>query len=314
MEMGIILAKQVAIMFIMMATGYILYKAKLVDGKGKSQITNILLYLVTPCLIINTYQMEYDPEMAKNIVYGLLLSSFSIILAIFISKLVMIKGDKVSIPTERFAIIFTNCGFMGLPLAEAVFGSIGVVYCTTYVTAFNVFSWTYGLALMKGKDKNGEKQTFLQRLKPFCTPVMISVVIGLMAYFLRIEIPELPAKAMAYIASMNTPLAMVVSGVFIAESDLAAAFKQLRIYYVLFIKSFVVPLAFLIVIVFLPIDLTLKTVILIASGCPTATNTMLFANRFGGDAKKGSHMFTISTILSVISLPIVVTIASFFLK
>jgi predicted permease len=201
---------------------------------------------------------------------------------------------------------------MGIPLMSAIFGSLGVFYCNTYLTMFNVIIWTYGVVLMKKKKELSTKRSLKEQFRPFITPTMICIVLGLAMYFLKIKLPSPVAKATKYVASMNTPLAMIVSGVCIAQSNLLSAIKRLRVYYVAFIKCFVVPLLVMAVFLLFPLDNTLLTTILIASSCPTAATTMLFASKYEGDVEMASNVFTNTTIMSIISIPIVILIAQTF--
>lgn len=310
--MSVILFKQVLVMFLLLITGYILYKIKVVDDSGKGQITNIVLYVVTPCLIINTYQMDYNADTAKNILLGLIMSAGGIVLSIFIANVVRIKANKENLTTERFAMSFANCGFMGIPLINAVFAEIGVLYCTTYVTMFNLFCWTYGVLLMDN-NKEKKKKTWAQRLKPLCTTTIFSIIAGLIMYFCNIKLPQTLNTVTDYIASMNTPLAMIVSGIYIAQSDILSAFKNIRVYFLSAVKCLVIPLIFMLCIIPMPLDYTLKMTILICMACPTAATTMLFANRFGGNEKMASYIFTLTTLFSVVTIPAVVLIAEKFI-
>lgn len=310
MEYAKILANQVFIMLLLIIVGYILFKIKFISKETNTQLTNLVLYVVIPAMILSTYQMDYDKEEARNMLLGFLLSFISIAIAIIISHVVRIKAQQKSLATERFCIIFTNCGFMAIPLMSAIFGQIGVFYCNTYLTVFNFVIWTYGVVLMQQKKDAKEKKSLKESLKPFLTPTMFCIFLGIFMYFLQIKFPNPIAKSIDYIASMNTPLAMIVSGVYIAQSDLFGALKNVRVYVSAIIKSFIVPFAVLILFYFLPFNETLKITILIAAACPTASNAMLFANRFDGDVERASNIFTISTLMSVISLPLMILIAT----
>ncbi|MBR2407698.1 MAG: AEC family transporter [Lachnospiraceae bacterium] len=304
MELAGILTNQVVVMFLLLVTGMILYKIGLITDEGNRQMAGVVLYVVAPLLILDTYSMEYDATITKNMLLGFILSAISIIIGIVVSYVLKPGSNKESFSTERFTVIFTNCGFMGIPLAEAVFGNIGVIYCTTYITMFNLFVWTYGLALMRGKS--GEKRSFREKLKPFLTPTMFCIVIGLLVYFLRIPLPKQIKSAVGYISSMNTPLAMIVSGIYIAQGDLLGALKKGRVYVVSAMKCLAVPFFMIFVLLFLPFDEKLKTTILILSACPSGANGMLFANRFGGDTKTASNVFTVTTIASIACIPLMI--------
>ncbi len=306
MEYAKILANQVFIMFLLLAVGYLLFQLKLVSAATNSQLTSIILYVVMPCMILSTYQMDYDPDKARNLLLGFLVSAISLGIAIGVSYIVRINGDSKRVATEQFCVIFANCGFMAIPLISALFGQLGVFYCNTYLTMFNIIIWTYGVALMQKKEKNTEKITWKARIKPFITPVMISIVVGLATYFLQIRFPAPVESAINYIGSMNTPLAMIVSGIYIAQSDLKKALTNRRIYGMLLIKCFLIPFVLIVVFRQIPMDPTLAMVILIASSCPTASNSMLFADKYGQDVETASNIFTLTTLLSIISLPIVI--------
>lgn len=307
MEYSLILMNQIFIMFLLIGVGILLYRCGLVDAAGNTQLTNLLLYVIMPCLILNTYQMEYDPVEAKNLLFGFFISLISIVAAIFISLFARIKAKKEILPTEQFSIIFTNCGFMAIPLMDALFGQLGVFYCNAYLTVFNFVVWTYGVILMKPRD--GRKTGLAAKLKLFLTPTMVSIFAGLLLYFCQIRFSYPVGKAIGFLASMNTPLAMLVSGIYIAQSNLFAALRKPRIYYIAFLKCLAVPAVVLVLFLFLPIDETLRLTILIAAACPAASNGMLFANQFGRDVNNASHLFAVTTIFSILSLPLVILAA-----
>lgn len=312
MEYAKILVNQVFIMFLLILVGFFLYKIKMISDSTNRQLTSIVLYVVTPALIIKTYQMNYDAAQAKNMLLGFLLSSISIVAAILFSHILRYKSKKESLETERFGVIFTNCGFMAIPLMEALFGSIGVFYCNTYLTMFNLILWTYGIKLMNHKQEPKKKKSIKESLKPFLTPTMISIVVGLMMYFFGIKLPSPFKKATDFIANMNTPLAMMVSGVYIAQSNLLAAIKKLRVYYVAIIKCFLLPVLIMSMFKLFPLDNMLLTTILISSSCPTAATTMLLASKFERDVETASNIFTMTTLMCIISLPIVIYFAQAF--
>ena len=307
MELAGILTNQVVVMFLLLATGMLLYKIGMITDEGNRQMAGVVLYVVAPLLILDTYSMEYDATITKNMLLGFLLSAISIIIGILISYVLKFRSKPESFSTERFTVIFTNCGFMGIPLAQAVFGDIGVIYCTTYITMFNLFVWTYGLALMRGKSSS--KSNLKEKLKPFLTPTMFCIVIGLLVYFLQIPMPKQIKSAVGYISSMNTPLAMIVSGIYIAQGDLLGALRKGRVYVVSAMKCLAVPFFMIFVLMFLPFDEKLKTTILILSACPSGANGMLFANRFGGDAKTASNVFTVTTIASIVCIPFMIMVS-----
>lgn len=300
------LFNQIFIMFILLFIGFLLYKIKMISDQTNKQLTKVVLYVVSPAVIISTYQMPYDPTQAKNMLLGFLLSAIALGIAILVSFLAYFKRQKASFPVELFAITFSNCGFIGIPLLFALFGKLGVFYCNTFITVFNILLWTYGILLMTVGEKKEKGQNYLKNL---LTPTMFSIVIGLTLYFARIALPNAILEATDYIASMNTPLAMIVSGVYIAQSNILGAFKKKRIYYIVFLKCIVAPLAVILAFSFFAFDETLKICIILLIACPTGANTMLFASSYQKDVERASNVFTLTTLVSIITLPLVIYIA-----
>ena len=133
-------------------------------------------------------------------------------------------------------------------------------------------------------------------------------------YFLQLRMPEPVERAVSYIASMNTPLAMLIAGMNIVRSGLLEGLKRKRLYVTAVMKCFVAPLATLLVLALLPIDTTLRMTLLIASACPTGANGIMFAGKYNGDSKVASHMFALTTLCSIISIPVVIYIGTLLLK
>lgn len=297
-------------MFLLLAVGFVLYRIRFVTEEAMNQMTGIVLHVVTPSLILSTYQMDYNPALTQNMLLGFALSALSMLIGILVSHLAQI-GRAGNLALERFCILFTNCGFMAIPLVNAVFGELGVFYCNTYLTVFHILVWTYGIHLMNGRQRSkpGRRVSFANlaaSLKPFLTPTMICIAVGLMCYFFSIKFPAPVRTTVDYIASMNTPLAMIVSGMYIAKSDILGALKKPRVWYIALIRCLIVPLSVLFVFLLLPFDDTLLTVLLIVSSCPSASLSVLFAAAYKKDVQTASHIFTLTTLASILSIPAVI--------
>ncbi len=306
MELSLTVLNQVLVMFVLIIIGYIGFKTKLVDVTGNRQMTNVLLYIVAPLVIIDAYQMEYNDTLASNLLIAFALGVASHIIAIAVSYiLIKKKGNEEKAPIERFAVIYSNCGFMALPLVSALFGAEGVFYASAYMTIFNLLSWTHGYILMSGKaDKKTIKSALL-------SPVILSVGVGMLIFFLKIPIPSVLKTSASYIAAVNTPLAMIVTGVSLAQTNIFSAFKQIRCYYIVFLSCILVPLIAMSIYLFLPLPTNLILVNLVSTACPCAVTTILFSTKFGLDSSYASKILTLSNITSIITIPAIVFIYQF---
>ncbi len=300
---------QVLVMFLLMLIGFLCFKFKIINDDGNKQLTSLLLFVVNPLVVINAYQTPFEARLAKNLIIAFALGVVSHIVAMIIAYIfVRTKKNEVRAPIERFAIIYTNCGFMALPLINALYGNEGVFYASAYMTVFNVLSWTHGYITMSGKsDKTALK-------KAFVSPVIISVIIGISMFFLRIRLPIVLDQGVSFMASLNTPLAMIVTGVSLAQIKILSVFKTLRCYYIIFIMDIIVPICVMLIYLFLPIDSNLIIVNLVATACPCAVTTLLFATKFDRDVPYASKLLTLANITCIITIPAIIFLYQFLSK
>ncbi|MCF0141264.1 MAG: AEC family transporter, partial [Mogibacterium sp.] len=215
-----------------------------------------------------------------------------------ICKIVTIKRDKDYAAVELISLMYSNCGFIGIPMAQGIFGSDGVLYMTAYVATANLLLWSHGVIVMSGKAD------LKSVIKVFRSPVIISIILGLIFFALQIELPAIVREPMEMIAAVNTPMAMMVAGVCIAQSDIKEAFCKIRLYWLSFVKLLLIPAVHIAILWFLPIPTLCKTVIVLASACPAGVTGNLFALRYGKDAIYASEIFAITTVLSALTVPL----------
>lgn len=289
-------------MFILLGAGYLLYKLKFLDDESTRRLSDIVITVINPIVIFNAYQTDFRPELAKGLLYAMILAFFCQTVLVLTTKLV-VRKTREDFRLERFAAGYSNCAFMGIPLVNAAFGSEGVFYLTSFITAFNVFLWTHGVILMSGK-----RQSPKTLVKILVSPAMISIVLGLMFFLSGLRMPGIIQQPLDYLGSTNTPLAMIVSGATIAKAGLLSCVKDLRVYRFQAFKLLITPLllAFIVVPVeLLGVSTLVVNTVLIAAASPTASATIMFAYKFGADEKYASAHFAVSTLISMITIPIV---------
>lgn len=308
MSNALTLANQVFIMFLIMAIGFALYRFRIVAERTADDMTTVLLYIVTPALILKTYQQEYHANDAKNLLVALGISASAMALGIMVSFLARIGSKKETRDVEQFASCFPNNGFMGIPLVLSVAGTMGVFFSNTYLMMFQLAVWTFGVAIMQ--KANGLKYSAKEILKMFANPTVISVFVGLGCYFLQIRFPSPITKTCSYLADMNTPLAMLVAGMLIAKVDILGSFVHLRNYYIVFLRLILFPCILIGFFKLLPAPQDIKEYILIVTSCPTATNTILFARKYNRNITSASQIFALCTLCSIVTIPLIIWIFS----
>lgn len=307
--MFLILSRQILKMFLLILVGFLCCRKKLIDTQGNRALSNLLLMVVNPCVIVNAFQTEFSAHLLKGLLCSLFLALLTHIIGILIGKLLIPAGENPDYPVERFCCMYSNCGFMGIPLISGIFGSEGVLYITAYMVIFNIFCWTHGLLLMSGSA------SLKQLKKVLVSPVILAIFSGLFLFAAQIRLPGILSDSLGYLADMNTPLGMLIAGIALAESDLLAALKDKRLYLVSFIKLLLIPGTMAVLLAFLPWDYTVRCTILVAAACPTATTGTMFALRYHANYKQASEIFAFTTVACLVTIPVIVSIASpFFLK
>lgn len=297
-------ATQVGVLFILAAVGFMCCKIKIYSEKTARATTDLLFYVIVPCVIVESFlDMEYSSEMLKKFLISLALGFATHFIAIILNlPFFPVRKDENN-PIYKFGSVYGNAGFMALPLAKAILGAEGVFYCASGVIAFNVISFTHGVCVMS-KDEKGFD---LKRL--FLNPGVLSVAVGLPLFLLQIKLPVIISQPISGIASINTPIAMIVFGAFLANTELKTMFTDKKIYLVTFFKLIALPLVVLGAYRLCGITGTLLTACTITASVPSANNTTLFAAKFGRDASLASKTVSMTSILSIITMPVIIAVA-----
>ena len=299
MELSAIVAVQVVIIFILIAVGFILKKAHLIDEHTSKQLTSILLIIVTPCVLINSYQKEFKPELVLNLLMAAVFTIIIHVVMIIISTVIYKKEETKRYRINIFSAVYSNCGFMAIPLLMAVLGEDGVFYGSAYLAIFNIFYWTHGVCLYTGNRKSFSLK------KAFLNPGVVGTLLSLLLFLLNISLPAILLEPVKYLAGLNTPLAMIILGTYLANINFAKTLKKLSIYTVSLLRLIIFPILALILAKIMGLDSSVTTSLIISSACPTAAVATLFAAKFGLDAEYASEVVSVSTILSIITIPLI---------
>lgn len=294
---------QVLELFILIALGFLCGKTKMLNDKAVKAITDIVLYIVSPCVIVQNFIRPFDAAML-----GGLLSSAVAALAIHavtIAVAMLVFHDKVPQKERvyRFALIFSNCGYMSLPMQQALLGSDGVFFGAVYIVVFNVVMWTFGVWLSSGSGRD------MSAKKILLNPCIIGMVVGLIIFLLSIPVPEIITKPIGFMANLNTPLPMMVIGYYLSKSKLSQAFKNGKSFICVLFRLVVIPMLAFGGMMVCGMRGSPLIACVIAASAPAAAATTMFAAKFDNDAELSVNLVTLSTLLSVITMPLIVGFA-----
>lgn len=291
-------------MFLLMGIGAVCYRRGIITDRGSKDISALLINIVTPCLIIQSFQREYDPAVLRQLIQAIILSVAVTMIAIVLVALAFRKGTS-DYADRRMCVVFPNNGFMALPLLQALCGGDGVFLGSVYIVVTNLFLWTYGvrtLCNVSGKTENN------RWYKMFLNPATIGFAVGLLIFLSSFELPAVIGTPVDYLAALNTPLAMIVLGVYLAQSQLLDIIRDRTIYIVSLVRLAVIPLLTLALLLLLPWSPLVSQVMIVSAATPCAIVASMFAQQFGTNYRYSSRIIAFSTLLSAITMPLVLSL------
>ena len=318
----------VVFLILLALPGFIFAKLKMLPEKAAETITVIVLYCCQSLLVITSFQKRaFDPQIGINMLWVALIALCVHLFMFLILKLVFVKKQEdTKIRALKFASVFSNCGFMGFPFLQSLFAGAEhqtllaeiMIYGAVIIGVFNLLTWTFGVYIMTG-DKN---QVSVKKIAT--NPVIISLIIGFLLFVIiqkpLVEIaPENSfldnvltklMHSMNFFSEMVTPCSMIVIGIRLAHINLKQLFMDKWAYVSSFFKLIVMSIVSMLAVAFLPVDNTIKYAIFFLLSMPSATNTAMFAVKFNADSDFAAVAVLLSTILSVITIPIMYLVMS----
>lgn len=306
------------IMFIALAVpGYIFGKTKSLDKHDSSKLSLIVLYIGMPFLFLsNLFKIDFNDDMLKNILICLIFSIASNVLVLLVGKMVgLIYDDKFKRGMFAFSTMASNGGFLGVPLAQTIFYDRPevVLYVMIYMMVNNLLAWTLGVYEISRDAKN------IKPLNIVFNPLMLSVYIGIIIIIsgLLNYVPQI-AQYCNILSGVVTPLSMIVLGLNFSQMKPSEIFSKGDMYLVSGLRLLFSPIfavAFCVLVnLFLPISEEMILGVFITAAMPVAVASASYADKFGGDIESAVRYTLGSTILSIISLPILYYLLTEFLK
>jgi predicted permease len=314
-----ILFSKVMLLLLMVIPGFLMAKCKLSTQGLCKGLANLILYVAQPALIIKGYVREYDAEVMKRAAWIFVFALITHLVFTALAFGLFRHGDEGRRRVLRFATVFTNAGYMGIPLICAIFNDEYAIYASIYVIVFNIFCWSLGSFIYT------DEKTYISVNKMFFNPATIATYVGLLLFITplnRLIAPlgeshtladiarSIPYDLMNGLQALVAPLSMLLIGLRLAEVDLRGAFRDKQLYGYLVLRLLVSPALIwgilrLCMLLGLMTDEVVLIVILLSAATPAATATSMFAEKFDGDSVYASKLVSISTLLSLATMPAV---------
>ena len=313
-----LVSKQVGVLFALMVVGFLCNRRKLLNAVAIKGVTELLVLIVTPCVIVHSFiQQKFAPSLLGDLGWALAMSVFAHMVGAAIAFMCLRAATSAAPPEGRdagrvgvlrFAVIFSNAGFMGIPLEYALLGADGVFFGAMYVVVFNLVCWSLGVAVMC----RGMKNVGLRAL--FVNAGTVGVALGLPFFLFSLKLPEVVGRPVEMLANLNTPLAMIMVGWYLAETDFRPVLRCGAAYGVAALRLVAVPLvviaAFVGVRACVPaLNPVMAVAISTAAAAPTAALTTVIAARYDKDVSTATSLVSGTTLLSILTMPPIVGFA-----
>lgn len=287
---------------LIMVLGFLLGKFKLISEHTNKQITNLLLTVFMPASLFMAFPSEYDQASANLFFSGLLAGAIVMLLLIILAKIIFNKKwmKKELSHESQFAMIFNNATFLGYPIVANTFGPSGILAYCGFIISFNIALFSYGIWLFE------QKVSVKLLFNIIFNPNIIAVVLGMVLFLIGFKLPNFFTDAVGYVGGATTPLSIICIGFMLSQAKLIKVLVKWKLMLTAIIQLVLGPLATWGILTLLQFPIEVIQVCVLIQALPTATSLGLFAVKYGGNEAESSELVTISTLFSVITMPLMV--------
>ena len=302
---AIILIKKIITLFLIMFCGFLLVKAGIVTTEQSQPISKMVLYVILPCAIVGSFQIDYTPEVRDGFLLSLgaavVIHIIFIIANLILTKIFHLNG------VEQANIVYSNSANLIFPLVTAMFGSEWIIYTSGFIGVQQVLMWSHGKSILQ-EIRGIDLKKLLMNVN------MICVFLGLLTFILHVTFPGPIQDAIDTFSSMAGPLAMFVIGMLIAGMDMKATIMNKRLWFVCLLRMLVMSgLAFLFLHILsgmqhLSIGKEVLTISLLAACAPAASSITQMAQVYGKDSPYSSAISVLTTLMCILTMPLFVAL------
>lgn len=296
----IILIKKIISLFLIILCGFAIVKTGVLTTEQSQPISKVVLFIILPCAIVGSFQIEYTPEIRDGFMLALL-AAVCIHIIFIIMNLIFVKLFHLN-GVEQASTVYSNSANLIFPLVTALFGSEWIIYSSAFIAVQQVLMWSHGKSVLQEVKSIDIKKLLLN-------VNMICVFIGAITFVLHIQFPGPVQDTVDTFSSMAGPLAMLTIGMLIASMDMKAIISNKRLWFICLIRMLIMSTASF---VFLKILLRFQTldiarnvllITLLAATAPAASSISQMAQVYEKDAKYASAISVLSTLMCIVTMP-----------
>jgi len=300
------IVNSVVSLFLIMLVGVYATRRNIITDEINRGLTDILLNIALPFLIISSFILTYDDSVKTNVVKTFYLSIITFVLIGIVSYILLfpIKGDRKII--LQFSNVFTNTGYVGFPILNAIYGSEGILYGSIFQMFYVMFIWTYGIMLFKERVRGeGVYKDFKKTVvEVIMNPSIIAVLIGIMIMAFNIKIPDMFLTSIRSIANITGPLSMIIVGGILSKVNIRNYAKDITVYYGIILKLFLIPgIIYFVLKIINDVSIITNSLVILAA-MPAAIMTSIFAEGYNKEKEYATVIVFFTTIISIITIPL----------
>lgn len=308
-----VMLQQMTVMFLMMAVGYLCYKKQILTEEVSKKVSAIVVNVANPCMILSsalTDQQMRGKELLQTLAIVALMYVFLLVVAQLLPKILRIR--KESRGAYAAMTVFANIGFMGFPVLAAMYGNGALLYGAVFQIPFNILIYTYGVAVLTRRPDAGGKAELdrIEILKKIFNIGVIACIAAMLIYFLQIPIPSFLQAFITNLGNLTAPLSMMIIGASLAQMPLKELFLDKKLLLFSMVKLLILPAVWMLMVNRVAEQEILRGVCLVMMATPAGSMTAMLAQQYGGDYETASRGVALTTVLSVITMPV---LAAFFL-
>lgn len=299
-----LLLQQMIIMFLLMSVGFVGSKIGMITEETSKRLSAIVVNIANPAMIlvsgISDERMEGRELLSLTVV---ILAIYAVLLLLAYLLPALLRVDPKSRGVYQAMTVFSNIGFMGYPIIAALYGSSAVLYGALYSIPFNILIYTFGVSALRKKENGAEKKKL--SLKEVLNIGVITSIISLILYLWQIRVPGFLTDTLSYLGNLTAPLSMMVIGASMTSISLRELFTDVRLLLFSLIKLLLIPVLGMLLIRQVVTNEVICGVFMIMLATPAGSMTAMLAQEYDGDYETASRGVTLTTLLSVITMPVV---------
>lgn len=285
-------------MLLLIIVGAVVKKLGIVGAAGQKNINDLVIYLVLPCNIVKSFLITCDSDTFRQFALVLVISVAVQIVSVILGKVLYGKKELGHRMSLQYGVICSNAGFLGNPVAEGVFGAVGLAMASIYLIPMRVMMWSSGIAIYT------QSTDWKATLKKVVThPCIIACVLGLILMVSQWQLPEVVLRPLTTIGSCNTALSMMVIGMILADADVRSLFDREVFAYSL-LRLILMPTALYLVSLGLKLPALVTGVSVILTAMPAGATTSILASKYNADELFATKLVVASTVLSMVTIPV----------